>query len=86
MKGKQHSPEQIIRKLRTAEQILNQGQSVDDVCRVLEFSADLSRLATAAENDAATSRRAAFGLVVACQSQLETSRRTYLWVPVDHFS
>ena len=30
MKRKRHSPEQIIRKLRTAEQILNQGQSVDD--------------------------------------------------------
>jgi putative transposase len=39
MKRKRHSPEQIIRKLRTAEQILNQGQSVDDVCRVLEVSA-----------------------------------------------
>ncbi|WP_051017071.1 transposase [Cyanobium gracile] len=32
-------PEQIIRKLRTAEQLLNQGQSVADVCRTLEVSA-----------------------------------------------
>ena len=39
MKRKRHSPEQIIRKLRTAEQLLNQGQSVDDVCRALEVSA-----------------------------------------------
>ena len=28
MKAKRHSPEQIIRKLRTAEQLLNQGQAV----------------------------------------------------------
>lgn len=39
MKRRCHSPEQIIRKLRTAEQLLNQGQSVDDVCRALEVSA-----------------------------------------------
>jgi transposase-like protein len=29
----------IIRKLRTADQLLNQGQSVADVCRALEVSA-----------------------------------------------
>ena len=34
-----HNPEQIIRKLRTAEQLLNQGQIVADVCRALEVSA-----------------------------------------------
>jgi len=33
MKRKRHSPEQVIRKLRTADQLLNQGQSVADVCR-----------------------------------------------------
>jgi transposase-like protein len=33
MTRKRHNPEQIIRKLRTAEQLLNQGQSVADVCR-----------------------------------------------------
>ena len=33
MKRKRHAPVQIIRKLRTAEQLLNQGQSVADVCR-----------------------------------------------------
>jgi hypothetical protein len=33
-----HQPdtEQIIRKLRSAEQLLNQGQTVADVCRALE--------------------------------------------------
>ena len=35
MKRKRHTPEQIIRKLRTAEQLLNQGQTVADVCRTL---------------------------------------------------
>ncbi len=39
MKRKRHTPEQIIRKLRTAEQLLNQVQSVADVCRALEGSA-----------------------------------------------
>ena len=38
MKRKHHSPEQLIRKLRTADQLLNQGQSVADVCRALEIS------------------------------------------------
>ena len=38
MKVKRHSPDQIIRKLRSAEQLLNQGQAVADVCRALEVS------------------------------------------------
>jgi transposase-like protein len=46
MKVKRHSPVaegfsagvQIIRKLRAAEQLLNQGQAVADVCRSLEVS------------------------------------------------
>ena len=38
MKRKRHTPEQIIRKLRTAVQLLNQGQTVADVCRALEVS------------------------------------------------
>jgi putative transposase len=33
-----HTPDQIIRMLRTAEQLLNQGQSVADVWRALEVS------------------------------------------------
>jgi transposase-like protein len=39
MKRKRHNPEQIIRKLRTADQLLNQGQTLADVCRALEVSA-----------------------------------------------
>ena len=39
MKRKRHTPDQIIRKLRTAEQLLNQGQSVAGVCLALEVSA-----------------------------------------------
>jgi transposase-like protein len=38
MKVKRHSPEQIVRKLRTAEQLLSQGQAVSDVCRALKVS------------------------------------------------
>jgi hypothetical protein len=38
MKRKRQNPEQIIRKLRAAEQLLNEGQSVADVCRALEVS------------------------------------------------
>ena len=36
MKTKRHNSEQIIRKLRTAKQLLNQGQTIADVCRPLE--------------------------------------------------
>ncbi len=32
IKLKRHIPDQIVRKLCTAEQLLNQGQSVADVC------------------------------------------------------
>jgi transposase-like protein len=39
MKRNHHTPEEIIRKLRIAEQLLNRGQSVVDVCRALEVSA-----------------------------------------------
>jgi putative transposase len=39
MKRKRHNPEQIIRKLRSAEQLLNQSQTVADVCRALDVSA-----------------------------------------------
>ena len=38
MKRKHHTPEQIIHKLRTAEQLPNQAQSFADVCRALEVS------------------------------------------------
>ncbi len=38
MKRIRHTAEQIIRKLKTAEQLLAQGKSVADVCRALEVS------------------------------------------------
>jgi hypothetical protein len=39
MKRLRHNPEQFSPRLRIAEQLLNQDQTVFDVCRVLEVSA-----------------------------------------------
>jgi len=36
MKRTRHTPEQIIRKLKTGEQLLAQGKTIADVCRALE--------------------------------------------------
>jgi len=38
MKRTRHTTEQIIRKLKTADQLLAQGQTVADACRILEVS------------------------------------------------
>jgi putative transposase len=38
MKRTRHTPEQIIRKLKTADQLIAQGKTVFDVCRVLEVA------------------------------------------------
>ena len=38
MKGKRHSPEQVVRKLREADRPLAEGADVDAVCRHLEIS------------------------------------------------
>jgi cell shape-determining protein MreC len=38
MKGRRHSPEQIVRKLREADRLLAEGSDVDAVCRQLEIS------------------------------------------------
>ena len=38
MKSTRHTPEQIIRKLRQAEQQLSEGQGIAEVCRSLEIS------------------------------------------------
>jgi putative transposase len=38
MKRTRHTAEQIIRKLKTAEQLIAQGKTVADVCRVLEVA------------------------------------------------
>jgi putative transposase len=38
VKGKRHTPEQIVRKLREAERLQAEGADVDAVCRQLEVS------------------------------------------------
>jgi putative transposase len=38
MKGRRHSPEQVVRKLREADRLLGEGADVDAVCRRLEIS------------------------------------------------
>jgi transposase len=38
MKGRRHSPEQIVRKLREADRLLAEGADVDAICRHLEVS------------------------------------------------
>ena len=38
MKGKKHTPEQIIKKLREAETMLASGKVIGQVCQVLEIS------------------------------------------------
>jgi putative transposase len=38
MKGRRHSPEQVVRKLREADRLLAEGADVDEVCRQLEVS------------------------------------------------
>ena len=38
MKRTRHTPEQIIRKIKTADQLIAQGQTIADGCRVLEVS------------------------------------------------
>ena len=38
MKGKRHTPEQIVRKLREADRLQAEGVDVDAVCRHLEIS------------------------------------------------
>lgn len=37
-KRKRHSPEQIIRKLREADRLLNDGATIGQVCQQLEVS------------------------------------------------
>jgi putative transposase len=35
---KKHTPEQVVRKLTTADRMLNEGKDVADVCRELQVS------------------------------------------------
>ena len=38
VKGRRHTPEQVVRKLREADRLLAEGADVDAVCRQLEIS------------------------------------------------
>jgi len=38
MRGRRHTPEQIVRKLREADRLLAEGSDVDAVCRQREIS------------------------------------------------
>jgi putative transposase len=38
MKGRRHTPEQVVRKLREADRLLAEGTDLQDVCRHLEVS------------------------------------------------
>jgi putative transposase len=38
MKGRRHTPGQVVRKLREADRLLAEGADVDAVCRQLEVS------------------------------------------------
>jgi len=38
MKGRKHSPEQIVRKLREGERLLGEGKELAEVAKVLEIS------------------------------------------------
>ena len=38
MKGKKHSPEQIIKKLREADAMMASGKTIGQVCQALEVS------------------------------------------------
>jgi putative transposase len=38
MKGKRHTPEQIVTKVREADRLLAEGADVDAICRHLEAS------------------------------------------------
>jgi len=38
VKGRRHTPEQVVRKLREADRLLAEGSDVDAVCRHLEIS------------------------------------------------
>ena len=38
MKGRRHTPEQVVRKLREADRLLGEGQDLREVCKTLEVS------------------------------------------------
>jgi putative transposase len=38
VKGRRHTPEQVVRKLREADRLLAEGRDLQEVCRHLEVS------------------------------------------------
>lgn len=38
MKNRRHTPDQVVQKLREADRMLGEGESVEAVCRALEVS------------------------------------------------
>jgi putative transposase len=38
VKNRRHTPDQVVRKLREADRMLGEGESVEAVCRALEVS------------------------------------------------
>ena len=38
MKGRRHTPEQVVRKLREADRLLGEGTELPEVCKMLEVS------------------------------------------------
>ena len=42
MKGRRHTPEQIIRKLAEGEKFLGEGKSIDEVARHLEITESMT--------------------------------------------
>ncbi len=38
MKGRRHTPEQVVRKLREADRLLAEGRSIPEVAKALEVS------------------------------------------------
>lgn len=38
MKGKRHTPEQVIRKLRDGDRMLSEGKGIGEVCQQLEIA------------------------------------------------
>jgi putative transposase len=38
MKGRRHTPEQVVRKLREADRLLGEGTELPEICKMLEVS------------------------------------------------
>ena len=61
MKRKRHTPEQIVRKLREGDRLLNEGKELTEVLRHLEVSESVESLARAVRRDEGRRGEAAQG-------------------------